>query len=90
MLTQHDNVPLYRLTILRLIWCIYQTSKHILVATIWSVQTNLFFPVMVYFDGPRTWKEMFMILSFQMFSLLENKDCVLFLDTILQCITKEN
>ncbi len=47
---------------------------------------------MVSFDGPRTWKEMFMIISFQMFSQLANKWCVLLacLDTILNCITKES
>ncbi len=45
---------------------------------------------MVSFDGPRTWKEMFMIVSFQMLSQLANKCCVLLLDTILNCITRKN
>ncbi len=45
---------------------------------------------MVSFDGPRTWKEMFMIISFQMLSQPANKRCVLLLDTILNCITKES
>ncbi len=38
----------------------------------------------------RTWKDMFMIISFQMLSQLANKRCVLLLDTILNCITKES